>query len=1070
MARSVEIAPGEGNKRNILMFSVRSLICLFVFLFALISAADTVYAAKDEAERLWELGEKAYNAGRYHEALPYYNKSLSQCAGNLECVASNLNGIGAVYEALDDDRKAFKYYEDALAAARKANNRDLIATNLFNTGAIYHRTFNQYEKALSLFEESLKTFRELNDRKSAAIVLFNMGKTLNSLGRYDRSLSVLNESLKTNRELNDQQGIAGNMNLIGNVYASLGQYDKPLSYYQEALRINRRLNIQNETATTLRNIGDAYCDLVERDKAITYYQEALDIQKRHNLRFDMAITYTNIGALYKELDQYDKALSHYEESLKISRDLDNSAMIATNLNNTGNVYASLGKSDAALSYYQQSLKLDKQLNRPQRIAVTLNNIGMEYFRLGQYEKALYSLHDALEIEKKLNNPHNIAARLNNIGAVYLRQKRYREAEDVFLERKNTGRRITKTRLIHAGLVEVYLATKRYDEALALLKELPPNWRDNRNRRMEYHTQYGLALKGKGIFRESSLELLKAVSIVEEIRRSVVERSEFFAGGGYIGRLIPYRELMAVLSEMAIRREDQDDAFRPYGRDAASSAFYFAELTKARMFLEMMAGAVRKYEEPQIPSDIKNREAGIIKELSSIEKNRESTYTKGEAAFKRLSQKEEELVKQLDSLISDIRKHYPLYAAINYPKPIPAEDLPLKDNEVLIEFGVSNDAVVVFDVRKGGVNKIHNINISGEELAEKVKKFIEPLNSGRFSEFSARSAGILYDLLLSDAAKAVKDTTERLIIIPDGLLGLLPFEALVVKDGKDSGDSIYVGDKWTITYSQSATSLALTRLLKPSATGKSLFALGNPVYEKSDPRYIAYKQGKPEPVPAQNLRQYAYRGVTVLAKSGTTGDTMAWEDLIYPALPETEDEIREIARLFGLKPDPPDILLGVSATETNFRNADLKDYRYLHFATHADLPGKIQGIKEPFIILGQVENRGNDDGFLTLSEVLELKLNADLVVLSACSTGKGKMTEGEGVANFARAFQHAGARSVVVSLWEVASDAAVEYMKSFYGHIKSGKGKAEALKLARKEIKVKYPHPFYWSVFILYGEG
>jgi CHAT domain-containing protein/Tfp pilus assembly protein PilF len=1051
------------------MFSTRSFIISLILVFTLISAA-TVFASKDEAEKLWELGGKAYDAGRYQEALSYYEKALPQCSGDFECVAANLNGIGTVYEAQDDDRKAFKYYEEALTAARKAKNSDLIATNLFNTGAIYHRTFNQYEKALSLFEESLKIFKELGDKKSTAIVLFNMGKTLKPLGRYDRALSVLNESLLINRELKDQLGIGGCLNIIGNVYASLGQYDKPLAYYQEALRLYKQLNNQSEIATTLRNIGDAYCDLIERDKAITYYQEALGIQKKLNLRFDMAITYTNIGAMYKELDQYDKALANYEESLKISKYLDNSAMNATNLNNIGHVYAGLGKSDVALSYYQQSLKLDKELNRPQRIAVTLNNIGMEYFRLGLYEKALYSLNEALEIEKKLNNPHNIVARLNNIGAVYLRQKRYREAEEVFLERKNVGRRITKTRLIHAGLIEVYIATKRYDEALVLLKELPPGWRDSRNRNMEYHTQYGLALKGKGALRESSLELLKAVTIVEEIRRAVGDRGEFFAGGGYIGRLTPYRELMAVLAEMAIRGEVQDEAFRHYGKDAAASSFYFAEFTKARMFLEMMAGAVRKYEDPQIPSDIKIREAAMVKELSSIEKSRESAYTKGEAAFNKLLQKEAELVKQQDSLISEIRKKYPLYAALNYPRPVPAGDLLLKDNEALIEFGISDNAVVVFDIRKGGGIKIHNINIPGEELAEKVKKFIEPLNSGRFSEFSARSAGTLYDLLLSDVANAVNNTTERLIIIPDGLLGLLPFEALIVKDGKGDGESIYVGDKWTITYSQSATSLALTRLLKPQAPGKSLFAIGNPVYDKSDPRYVAYKQGKPVPVSAKNLRQYAYRGVTILAKSGAKGDTMEWEDVVYPALPETEDEIKAIARLFGLKPDPPDILLGMSATETNFRNANLKDYRYMHFATHADLPGKIQGIQEPFIILGQVENKGNDDGFLTLSEVLELKLNAELVVLSACSTGKGKVTEGEGVASFARAFQHAGSRSVVVSLWEVASDAAVEYMKSFYGQIKSGKSKAQALTFARKEIKAKYPNPFYWSVFVLYGDG
>jgi hypothetical protein len=126
----------------------------------------------------------------------------------------------------------------------------------------------------------------------------------------------------------------------------------------------------------------------------------------------------------------------------------------------------------------------------------------------------------------------------------------------------------------------------------------------------------------------------------------------------------------------------------------------------------------------------------------------------------------------------------------------------------------------------------------------------------------------------------------------------------------------------------------------------------------------------------------------------------WQEVYFPPLPETEDEVRAIARIFGVKPQPPDVLLGLSASETGLRQVALRQYRYLHFATHADLPGTVRGIREPFLILGQVENRGSDDGFLTLSEVLGLGLDADLVVLSACSTGRGKLMEGEGVANFA----------------------------------------------------------------------
>ena len=115
---------------------------------------------------------------------------------------------------------------------------------------------------------------------------------------------------------------------------------------------------------------------------------------------------------------------------------------------------------------------------------------------------------------------------------------------------------------------------------------------------------------------------------------------------------------------------------------------------------------------------------------------------------------------------------------------------------------------------------------------------------------------------------------------------------------------------------------------------------------------------------------------------------------------------------------------------------------------------MQGIKEPFIILGQVENESTHDGFLTMSEVLDLKLDADLVVLSACVTGKGKIMEGEGVSNFARVFHYAGARSVLVSLWEVASNETVEYMESFYRHIKQGKNQIRSIDTRKKRDKIK----------------
>jgi len=582
--------------------------------------------------------------------------------------------------------------------------------------------------------------------------------------------------------------------------------------------------------------------------------------------------------------------------------------------------------------------------------------------------------------------------------------------------------------------------------------------------MEYRTQYARALRGKGRLKEAAHELLTAVLLSEEMRQQAGDKEGFFAGGGYIGRSTPHRLLVSVLAERAIHGETIEQEFKPYGRDLASAAFYFTELTKARTLLEAMAGAARRHDEPEVPSGIKSKEEAILKQLSEIDAGWETAYKKGEAVLNTLSKKKEELERELRSLVSEIRTRYPRYAALKYPKPAPASELLLRADEVLIEFALTGDEGYVFVIRKDGINGIYRLNVHQEALAEKVRAFMEPLNTNKPSAFSVKAASELYEMLFSDAIKDAKDA-EKFVVVPDGILGMLPFEALITKEGRDHKDSSYVGDKRTITYSQSATALALIRLLRSSEARKPLFALGNPVYGRSDPRYSAYKQGVSPPIATKDAAQFAYRGVTVLPK----GDG-EWEEVTYPPLPETEDEVRAIAKLLGVRAEPPDVLLNISASETNLRNASLKDYRYLHFATHADLPGKVQGIKEPFMILGQVENRGADDGFLTLSEVLALRLDADMVVLSACSTGKGKMMEGEGVANFSRAFQHAGTKSVVVSLWEVASGPAVEYMKAFYGHLKAGKNRAEALRLSRGEIKAKYPNPFYWAVFILHGEG
>ena len=153
-----------------------------------------------------------------------------------------------------------------------------------------------------------------------------------------------------------------------------------------------------------------------------------------------------------------------------------------------------------------------------------------------------------------------------------------------------------------------------------------------------------------------------------------------------------------------------------------------------------------------------------------------------------------------------------------------------------------------------------------------------------------------------------------------------------------------------------------------------------------------------------------------------------------------------------------------------RQTSLGQYRYLFFGTHGFLADKIAGVQEPTLVLTQVENKAPDDGFLTFSKVLQLKLDAEPATLAACMTGVGQVMQGEGVLNFARAFQQAGARSVMVAMWNIPVDESLKFYSTFYKSLKEGKSKTESLKAARQAAQAQEPHPYFWAGLILHGEG
>lgn len=807
--------------------------------------------------------------------------------------------------------------------------------------------------------------------------------------------------------------------------------------------------------------------------ALAAYERSLRLARQVKFPQNIAANLSSIGFLYGTLGQYDKAFSHLQEALHIVRSIQHTHDLAAGLHSLGAVYFFSSQYDKALAHFEEALQTPQGFTNPREVAAALNSLGVAYGSLGDYDKALEHFDRVLQMARQRNSPEDMATALNNLATVYVFQERYQDAERSAVAADELQKTTKLPWRAKAVLIEVALATQRYEKALALLQEGIPVAQESDHYRFLFYTQQGLALRGLRRLPEASAALLQAVTLAEEMRQRVADRLTFFGDSAQGGRIRAYRALVATLAERALQGETSDARLAPYGRTLAAAAWYFAEATKARVLLESLATAAKRSTNVALPPDLRGTEEQLHVQLGALQDQWSEAYQRGPAALQAWQERKQALTQQLQALVTRLRQDHPRYAALHYPQPLLPEALPLQEREVLLEYAIGEDATYLLRVSKRGVDKIWRLPVRRVELEKQVQAFLRPLQQsggGGMAGFSPQQGQQLYRLLLAEALQEIAPGTP-LFIVPDGILGSLPFESLVTASGRNVQETRFVGETWQLTYAQSAAVLAFLRTLGPSAAARAFFALGHPIYDDQDPRYAAYKQGAPLPtLQAQALNTYAFRGRAIQRGSRSTRSEEQGETLSYPPLPETESEVKSIAQLLSTTPQPPNVLLHAAANETQLRQAPLAQYRYLHFATHADLPGKLQGVNEPFLLLGQVENTQQDDGLLTLSEVLDLRLDAEMVVLSACVTGRGETIEGEGVANFARALHQAGARNVVVSLWEVASEATEEFMTHFYRYLQEGQPKIQALALARKDIRSRYPNPFFWAAFVLHGAG
>jgi CHAT domain-containing protein len=327
---------------------------------------------------------------------------------------------------------------------------------------------------------------------------------------------------------------------------------------------------------------------------------------------------------------------------------------------------------------------------------------------------------------------------------------------------------------------------------------------------------------------------------------------------------------------------------------------------------------------------------------------------------------------------------------------------------------------------------------------------------------------LYNKVLGDAISQVPEGSP-ITIIPDGLLALLPFEALVT-GGKAQwnkgslGDYpeglTFLGDRHPLIYYQSITALTLARAAKRSPKGPGrVLIMADPVFEMADARL---QETRPEIKVVQRDQE---RQISLMAAM----EEDSGGSFVLKRLEGTERLAKSLERLYG---SSCEVYTGLDATKGRLMEklaSELTRYDAIVFATHGFAGNDIPGIMEPVLALTMVPP--GTDGFLTMNEVAGLKTNADIVALTACQTGVGVHLAGEGVLSIGRSFQCAGARAVAMSLWSVSEDSSVALMDEFFKRLRAGKPRLEAWTEARAQVrKAGFEHPFYWASFVLVGEA
>jgi CHAT domain-containing protein/Tfp pilus assembly protein PilF len=895
-------------------------------------------------------------------------------------------------------------FEQVLEIARGIDDRRTIAVTWGSLGVV-----NWYREDMAAvrenYQEALSARRAVEDRILEGKTLNGLGSVCWRLGEYENAIGYYDEAAKCRRETGDMGGLGISLTYKGNCYYQMGRVVEAKQSYEEAYAILEEHGSPQQMIEVLNSIANIYAETGRANRAEAAYREAIEIASTVDRPQDEASCRMNLADNLRVQRRYREALEELDRVPALLQRQPEPEKTVLFLRTRGRTYREMGEYDDARTALLEFLEEAQSLEDPYYHVEALIDLGELYGSLGARERALEMAKQAEKLavesgnERLLADGYALAGRAEADVGDYVEAIRYRGlAREKNLERGAGGAVLDDD----VAIASHRAALGQSAEARSAFYDALPHVREARRKDLEWTIHFGI---GHTFEKENpdsaAAHYERAFALMEESREEIggsETRTGFLTG-----------ERRSYFEEVA-------RYFVSLDGDRAGSwsarAFHTIERAKARGLLDLLERTVFAESSPV--------EDAILDSLYSIAGDTpDLEETKGRLEKRYLAAREARLTtgagridpRQLVVGIDDVRKRLPKKTA-------------------LLEYALGDTVSLLWVIDKNGFEVFELPN--RQELVVDVEGLRDAIQRPGVADAVLREkTRTLYEKLVAPGAERIAKA-ERLVIVPDGFLFEIPFEALLVDEpASEAGwrDLPYLTRFFDTVYAPSAS--------------------------------IFFKMSDDE-----RKRKY---GIEVLA----FGDPDFSRHATGPAaglggLPYSRLEVSKITS--HLSPEKKRVFLGADASERELKSAVRSNdaSRILHLATHG-LVDRADPTASSIVLTS--DGGSGEDGYLHALEILSLPLSSGLVVLSACETAVGRINRGEGVVGLSRAFLASGARGVVASLWAVPDESTSDLMAAFYAEMLDKRRPAcDALRAARVSLieDPKHAHPFYWSPFVLIG--